>query len=139
MKSLLQSSFLSIFFFFQEIILMHIHVKKKRISWRNPHKIIKFHHDLVFQILVEREIKVEKNILTFLTKSKFKKAKKKIIFTKKNSKNPVVHNRSKVQTNFGGGVKNVLCIKINTFLSCFILYLTKSLKKMQTVYIWYYH
>lgn len=77
--------------------------KKKRISWRNPHKMIKFHHDLVFQILVEREIKVEKNILTFLTKSKFKKAKKKIIFTKKNSKNPVVHNRSKVQTNFGGG------------------------------------
>lgn len=66
--------------------------------------MIKFHHDLVFQILVEREIKVEKNILTFLTKSKFKKAKKKIIFTtKKNSKNPVVHNRSKVQTNFGGG------------------------------------
>lgn len=51
--------------------------KKKRISWRNPHKMIKFHNDLVFQILVEREIKVEKNILTFLTKSKFKKAKKK--------------------------------------------------------------
>lgn len=70
-----------------ELILKHIlflsrnntnaYTCKKTHLMKKPFKMIKFHHDSVFQILVEREIKVEKNILTFLTKSKIKKAKKK--------------------------------------------------------------
>lgn len=91
---------------------MHIHVKKTHLM-KKPFKMIKFHHDSVFQILVEREIKVEKNILTFLTKSKFKKAKKKkMIFTKKKKKTQrtllyTIEARYK-QISGGGGQKRIM-------------------------------
>lgn len=76
---------------------------------KKPFKMIKFHHDSVFQILVEREIKVEKNILTFLTKSKIKKAKKNNIYKKKKLKEPCCTQQKQGTNKFrGGGQKRIM-------------------------------
>lgn len=70
---------------------------------------------MVFQILVEREIKVE-NILTFLTKSKFKKAKKKIIFTKKKPQRTLLYTiEARYKQISGGGSKTYYVLKLIPF------------------------